>query len=234
MKFIEIKSFCVTARIHHFKKKGTGLEFILFPMIHIGEKGFYEEIRSRIEVCDVIFAEGVNSKLAGFLTFPYRVAAKSKRINLITQQSAQLLKNLKSKILNSDMSPREFNRKLNEFTLPTKLFLLLACPVFGIYLFFSGSREMLVKYLLLEKPDLKKDDAEDEIDKFEKLFIDERDGVLIENIEQFHNENDNEKLKVAVVFGAAHMPKVASFLIHELKYKLVETKLVKIFDRKPQ
>lgn len=234
MRFIEIKSFCVTVRLHHFKKRGTGLEFILFPMIHIGEKGFYEEIRTRLDECDVIFAEGVNTKWADFLTFTYRAAAKSKRINLITQQKALLLKNLKPKILNFDISPKEFNRKLNKISLPTRLFLLLFMPLFGIYLFFSGSREMLVKYMMIDNPDLKKEDTEDEIDKFEKLLKAERDDVLIDNIEQFHNENNKEKLKIAVVFGADHMPKVASFLIHELKYRLLETELVKVFDRKPQ
>jgi hypothetical protein len=46
------------------KKDGQGLEFILFPMIDIGSQELHDEVSERLAKCDLILAEGVDSKKA--------------------------------------------------------------------------------------------------------------------------------------------------------------------------
>jgi hypothetical protein len=62
MQFIEKNSFNVRSAVYELKKDGTGLEFLIFPMIHVGSREFYEEMSRRLSTCDLILAEGVKSK----------------------------------------------------------------------------------------------------------------------------------------------------------------------------
>jgi hypothetical protein len=49
MQFIEKNSFNVRSAVYRLKKDGAGLEFLLFPMIHVGSKEFYEDVSRRSE-----------------------------------------------------------------------------------------------------------------------------------------------------------------------------------------
>ena len=86
MQFIEKNSFNVRSAVYRLKKEGTGLEFLLFPMIHVGSREFYEEVSRRLSSCDLILAEGVKSRKANILTLSYRVVKKIRRMDLVTQQ----------------------------------------------------------------------------------------------------------------------------------------------------
>jgi hypothetical protein len=83
MQFIEKNSFNVRSAIYHLKKDDTGLEFLLFPMIHVGSQAFYDEVSRRLAACDLILAEGVNSKKANILTLSYRIVNKIWRMDLV-------------------------------------------------------------------------------------------------------------------------------------------------------
>lgn len=91
MQFIEKNSFNVRSAIYHLKKDGAGLEFLLFPMIHVGSKEFYEEVSRRLTACDLILAEGVNSRKVNLLTFSYRIVKKIRRMDLVTQQEGMIV-----------------------------------------------------------------------------------------------------------------------------------------------
>ena len=76
MQFIEKNSFNVRSAIYHLKKDGAGLEFLLFPMIHVGSQNFYDEISRRLTACDLILAEGVASRRASLLTLSYQIVKR--------------------------------------------------------------------------------------------------------------------------------------------------------------
>jgi hypothetical protein len=48
MQFIEKNSFNVRSAVYRLKKQNDNLEFVLFPMVHIGSKQFYDEVRQRL------------------------------------------------------------------------------------------------------------------------------------------------------------------------------------------
>ena len=58
MQFIEKNSFNVRSVVYSLKKDGSRLEFLIFPMIHVGSTEFYDEISRRLASCDLILAEG--------------------------------------------------------------------------------------------------------------------------------------------------------------------------------
>jgi hypothetical protein len=109
MQFIEKNSFNVRSAIYHLKKDEDGLEFLLFPMIHVGSKQFYDEVSQRLTKCDLILAEGVDSQKANLLTRSYRIVKKIKRMDLVTQQEGMKTSALREKIVNTDIGRHAFD-----------------------------------------------------------------------------------------------------------------------------
>lgn len=232
MQFIEKNSFNVRSAIYRLKKDGEGLEFILFPMIHVGSKEFYGEVSDRLAKCDLILAEGVESKKANLLTRSYRIVKKIRRMDLVTQQEGMKIASFRDKLMNADMEGRAFDEQWSSLplTLKTQIFFLM--PVYVIYLFLFGTRETIAKNIAVE--DLPSSNevllADDDFDKLDSLLIDERDRRLIRNIASLHEANGQDKKTVGIVFGAMHMRNVTSFLLHKLKYRIVEAEWVTVFD----
>ena len=232
MQFIEKNSLNVRSAVYHLKKDDAGLEFLLFPMVHVGSKEFYDEVSRRLAACDLILAEGVNTKKASLLTLSYRIVRKIRRMELVTQQEGMRMARLREKIVNSDMEGRAFDAHWSTLPFSLKAQLLFFVPFCVAYLFLFGTRETLAENIALE--DLPSSDEvlfQDEgFEKLDGLLIDERDRRLIDRIEKLHDSARPEKKTVAVVYGAMHMRKVIGFLLHRLNYRVAKAEWVTVFD----
>ena len=232
MQFIEKNSFNVRSAIYRLQKDGQGLEFILFPMIHIGSQEFYENVSDRLAKCDLILAEGVDSRKASLLTRSYRIVKRIRRMDLVTQQVGMNVASFRDKLMNADMEVRAFDEQWSTLPLALRAQIFLLVPVYVIYLFLFGTRETIAENIAVEdlassNEVLLQDDA---FDKLDALLIDERDRRLIRNIANLDEANGKEKKTVGVVFGAMHMRNVTSFLLHNLKYRIAEAEWVTVFD----
>jgi hypothetical protein len=58
MQFIESSIIGLRSAVTTFTHPATPLRFILFPMVHVGEQQFYDEVAARVRLCQVIVAEG--------------------------------------------------------------------------------------------------------------------------------------------------------------------------------
>jgi len=232
MQFIEKNSFNVRSAVYRLKKEGTGLEFLLFPMIHVGSREFYEEISRRLSTCDLILAEGVKSRRASILTLSYRIVKKIRRMDLITQQDGMRVDGFREKILNTDMEGRAFDERWSSlpFVLRAQLFIIL--PFCVVYLFLFGTRETLAQNLALEdlpssEEIISKDDSFEQLDS---LLVDERDRKLIEHIARLDKERSEETQLVGIVYGAFHMRSTVAFLIQKLNYRVAKAEWLTVFD----
>lgn len=115
MQFIEKNSLDLRSAVYRLKHDDARIEFVLFPMIHIGTREYYREVSARLAKCDVILTEGVRSKHANALTRGYRFAVKIKRLDLVTQSEAMDVAAFRSKLKHSDMSGREFDGHWRNF-----------------------------------------------------------------------------------------------------------------------
>jgi hypothetical protein len=232
MQFIEKNSFNVRSAIYRLNKGDGGLEFILFPMIHIGSKEFYDEVSQRLAKCDLILAEGVDSKKANLLTRSYRIVKKIKRMDLVTQREGMKISGFREKIAHSDMKGPVFDERWSALPLKLKAQIFFLVPVYVIYLFLFGTRETIAENIALE--DLPSSQEvlwqDDDFDKLDALLIDERDRRLIRNIEGLHQTNGKDKKIVGIVYGAMHMRNVTSFLLRKLDYRVAKAEWVKVFD----
>jgi hypothetical protein len=195
MQFIEKNSFNVRSAIYSLNKDGEGLEFILFPMIHVGSKEFFAEVSDRLAKCDLILAEGVGSKKANLLTRSYRIVKKIRRMDLVTQQEGIKVADFRSKLMNADMEGPAFDDQWSSLPLALKAQIFFLTPVYVIYLFLFGTRETIAENIAVE--DLPSSNEvllqDDDFDKLDALLIDERDRRLIRNITSLHEANGQDK-----------------------------------------
>ncbi|MFD0851877.1 hypothetical protein ACFQ07_06575, partial [Actinomadura adrarensis] len=57
MQFIETSVIGVRSAMITLGRRTTPLRFVLFPMVHVGERSFYDEVAARASSCDLIVAE---------------------------------------------------------------------------------------------------------------------------------------------------------------------------------
>lgn len=69
-------------------RRATPLRFVLYPMIHIGAPGFYEEVMSGLQSCDLAVVENgaPGSATVAVLTGAYRITTRNRRLGLVTQR----------------------------------------------------------------------------------------------------------------------------------------------------
>src|SRR5262247_169485 len=215
MQFIEKNSFNVRSAVYPLKKDGSGLEFLLFPMIHVGSKEFYDDVSRRLAACDLILMEGVNSKKGQILTLSYRIVKKIRRMDLVTQRDGMKISGFRDKIINSDMERRAFDERWSALPLGFRAQLFLYLPIYVVNLFLFGTRETLAKNMALE--DLQSSDEillrDESFDKLEALMSDERDRRLITHMQKLYDSHRQDKKIVGVVYGARHMRNVIRFLL---------------------
>ncbi len=232
MQFIEKNSFNVRSAIYRLTKEDDGLEFVLFPMIHVGSKEFFDEVSQRLAECDLILAEGVNSKKANLLTRSYRIVKKIKRMDLVTQQEGMKVLHLREKIVNADMEGRAFDERWSSLPPILKAQMFFLMPAYVVYLFLFGTKETIAENIALE--DLPSSEEilfqDDNFEKLDALLIDERDRELIHKIEDLYHAKRKDKQTVGVIYGAMHMRSVTSFLLRKLKYRVVKAEWITVFD----
>ena len=89
--------------------------------------------------------------------------------------------------------------------LRAQLFIII--PVFVVYLFLFGTREMLARNIALDDlPSSEEILSEDEnFEQLDSLIVDERDRKLIEHIARLEDQQIKDFQQVGIVYGARHM-----------------------------
>jgi len=231
MQFIEKNSFNVRSAVYNLKKDGSAIEFLIFPMIHVGSPEFYDEISKRLASCDLILAEGVKSKRANLITLSYRIVKHIRRMDLVTQQDGMRIESLREKIVSADIDGAAFDERWSRLPITLRAQLLVLVPVFVVYLFLFGTRETLAENIALD--DLPSSDEiildDEEFEPLDALIVDERDRILIEHIARLEGQQKEAK-QIGIVYGAQHMRSTMRFLMQKLNYRVAKSEWVKVFD----
>jgi len=232
MQFIEKNSFNVRSAVYRLTKDGSHLEFLIFPMIHVGSSEYYQEISRRLALCDLILAEGVNSKRANIITLSYRIVKYIRRMDLVTQQDGMKVDSFRSKLLNADMDGLAFDERWSSLPVSLRLQMFVMIPLVVVYLFLFGTREVLAENIALDDlPSSEEIASENEdFEPLDALIIDERDRKLIEYIAKLVSEHKGDAQQVGILYGARHMRSIITFLMQKLNYRIAKAEWVKVFD----
>ncbi|MEY9932021.1 hypothetical protein ABH926_006670 [Catenulispora sp. GP43] len=212
MQIIEDSIVGVRAAVITLSRSETPLRFQLYPMLHIGDRGFYREVTRRLRDCDLIVAEGAPDTVATrALTLSYRLAHRNKTMQVETQ-SLDLLA-LGKRIVVPDINTTDFEAGWRRVPLGTRAAIMIAAPLYGLWLAAFGTRRWIGKHAALD--DLKTNEetlAESPDDSLDALLLDARDKLLVEELLRIHAEHRDEPMTVAVVYGASHMRAVTRAL----------------------
>jgi hypothetical protein len=153
-------------------------------------------------------------------------------MDLVTQQDGMRVESFRSKILNADMEGSAFDESWSSLSALLRAQLFIIIPVFVVYLFLFGTREMLAKNIALDDlPSSEEIISEDEnFEQLDSLIVDERDRKLIEHIARLEDQQIMNSRQVAIVYGARHMRTTVAFLMQKLNYRVVQAEWVKVFD----
>lgn len=207
---------------------GSPLRFEIYPMVHIGEPAFYAAVAERLRRCDLIVAEGVGrpapcdrgsasgtrtgSAAVSALTASYRLPAWFARSGL-TEQHIEYA-TLGVPVIGPDMSREQFTAGWNRVPLWQRALAVTAAPLVGLHWLAAGSRRELARHLNLDDGDWQERMADVEsLEELEDLLGEQRDRLLIAELDRIHRQRHHEAIKVAVVYGAHHVPP----LIHAMR-----------------
>ncbi|MFD9466394.1 hypothetical protein [Streptomyces sp. NPDC060027] len=220
MQIIEVTGYAVRSAVITMRRAGAPLEFVIFPMLHVASPTFYSQVRLRLRECDLIVMEGIRGRSAGIstLTLAYRFAPRRRR-NGLQEQRDELLLSETAQVINPDVTAAEAIADLKTLSRWTYLLLLVAAPVMGLVFALRGPRAFLDEDLVVE--DLPSTlEAEMMADNpVIHALTDRRDKQLLDALGEIHAEHGDEPIRVAIVYGAGHVPAIASGLMDRYGYR---------------
>ena len=214
MQIIEVTGFGVRSAVIRLRRRETPLQFVVYPMIHIGEPAYYAAVAAQLSRAQVIVAEGVRrgannrpSALMAALTLSYSVLKFRRRAGLVEQDIDY--KALGVPVVNPDIDMDEFRAAWQRAPLSDRMMMWCLLPVVIIGRLFGGTEAIWSR--AMEVNDLPSDEDEmlaEAMPELDDAFLGERDRRLLAALQRLHEERGSEALEVAVVYGADHVPAV--------------------------
>jgi len=213
VQYIESSVVGVRSAVITLKRRTTPLRFVLFPMVHVAERSFYDEVTTRLRGCDHIVAEGTPSHYSPMQTW----MAKLRFDDLVDQLVGLDLERIGPPVqweFQAPEPPRSTGEQAVRTATDAAAAVLL--KAMGRY----GSPRKL--------PNLDEaDEHDDRWDRAEaggigsylnKKVLANRDEVLVKALSAIHRERYPEQVTIGVVWGAMHMPAVVDRLGETYKY----------------
>ncbi|RZQ61710.1 hypothetical protein [Amycolatopsis suaedae] len=226
MQIVDVSTLWVRVVVTRMRRAGTPLEFVLFPMLHVGEARYYAEIRRRIAECDVVVAEGMpRSAQTALLTAVYRVM-RFKR-GLVVQNLR--LAELDIPLVRPDMTAGQLRESWRRVPWTSRVLMWSLIPVAALLVLLTGTRATMARHAAVDD-DTIVDEAGELPPGMEELVVDERDRLLVDALFTLHERRSAEPLRVAVVYGAGHMPAVVGALMKRYRYVPRDAEYVTAFS----
>jgi len=212
MQYIESSVVGVRSAVITLKRRATPLRFVLIPMVHVAEPEFYREVAALAGECALIVAEGAPSRYAPMQAMMSRVRWD----RLVDQLTSLDLESLDVPVqweYVMDDRPKSGREQAKATIVDSASAVLLrAIGRFGSP---------------LGLPNV--DQADEHDDRWERVSSGRigralegtmlhRDAQLVQALAAIHAERQHQPVKVAVVFGALHIPAAVDYLTEKLRY----------------
>ncbi|WP_431904714.1 hypothetical protein [Amycolatopsis thermoflava] len=227
MEIIDAGLMGVRSAVLRVSRRQTPLRFTIYPMVHLGERSFYDEVSRRLRDHDLIVAEGIIGASAGArkLTRTYRHAGGHHKLGLVEQSKSMV--DVGVPVVWADLTGSEFDDGWRKVPFTERAIATVGAPLVAGYLRMFGSPEVLARHLKLDD-----DIAIDRWDPdsgLDRLVSDEREARLVRALQDIHERRHDERIDVAVVYGAAHALPVVQFLMAKLGYVVSSADWVTVF-----
>jgi hypothetical protein len=243
VRVIDVADGEVRSGIITMGRRSTPLRFVLFPMCHVASPAFYAEVRRLLAGCDLIVAEGVHGRSVQLraLTLAYRFAPRFRRWSLQLQDYERLLPP-DVPVISRDMSAADVTSGLRQLPRWEYALLLVLAPLMGLVFAVLGPRPF-IKYMAVELPTglqperhlaiLRRDEMRSKgiavDDPLTAALLATRDNVLVQALTEIHEQRQDEPIAVAVVYGAEHIPRMATSLTIHHGYRVRHAEYLTVF-----
>ncbi|GAA4571767.1 hypothetical protein [Planotetraspora kaengkrachanensis] len=232
MQFIEVTELCgVRSAVITFRRPGSALRFVVYPMIHLGEPRFYAQVEQRLYAHDLLVVEGVgDSPTTRALTAAYRRLEGSSRLALVVQRID--LRAVGVPLINPDMTADAVEEGWRRIPFHERVLVRLLIPVYIIQMRLFGTRRVIARHLAREEQGEYDPALTDQSTPLRELMLHERDRLLIRALHSIHQERCAEHILVGVIYGAGHMHAVVDALWN-LGYRPCDAEWLTVFDIDP-
>jgi len=214
MQFIESSITGLRSAVITLTHRKSPARFILFPMVHVGEQQFYDEVAVRARLCQLIVAEGIPSQYVPAQEW----MARHRGGHLVDQVAALRLETLgvpvrweEPELDDRPKSPRE--------QLMSRAVDAAGAATIGLIRKFTDPRDLPGVDQAEEYDESAENLTGSRLNRLLEYNIKTvRDAKLVRVLGEIHHDRAAEPLSVGVVFGAAHMPAVTSYLCGQLGY----------------
>lgn len=223
MQIIEFTDLGVRSAVIRLRRRGTPMQFVLYPMIHMAQPAFYTAVTRRLKRADVIVAEGVGggsrpSVLSGALTMSYSVLRFNRRAGLVEQDID--FGALGVPVIEPDVTEDEFTRGWRRMPAVHRMLFWLVLPGVLLVRLFGGTRMVWTRAVEVnDLPSVRDEALADRYPGFGDAMLGDRDQRLLDALTRLHDERQDERIEVAVVYGAAHVPAVVHGLAERHGYR---------------
>jgi hypothetical protein len=195
-------------RLRH---RRTPLQFLIIPMLHMANAGFYRDVTRRLREADIVVVEGVGrSAISTALTATYRVL-RLRRVELVPDTVPYQA--LGKPLVTPDLTADEFKHEWR--TMPV----WMRAAIWPVMLGFIAIRMLTPRRRLLRQLiDDELNDLPSDLDEaiaehpLSRALTLERDRRLVEALGTLHEQHSQEGITIAVVYGAAHVPAIVEYL----------------------
>ncbi len=188
-----------------FRNVDASITITLFPMIHLGEAGFYEAVYRDAFAHNAVLVEGVRSLAVKRITRVYRWIEGAEQIALVVQPRHPA--HSQATIIHADLSGDEFEQHWRKVPLHLRLMFYVAAPTYALYCRWFGSRALLAKGHALDDLPSREETLgwTPEYASFDEATLIARDKRLVEVMGDYIDAAPTEPRQLAIVYGALHM-----------------------------
>lgn len=231
MQLIEQTGFGVRSALLILEKPGSTVRFVLCPMLHLGSPTFYRTVHRRLQDCDIVVVEGAGGRSASVMTLAYRIGGRLRRGGLVDQSRGLDLADLNGQVVRPDLTAAQFTSEWRKVARWTRWLLVIAAPVFGLWLAVVGPQRALGRNLTLEDlPSREEEELSDFVPELDEAVLGARDRALCQELARLAAETGTTGIQtVGVCWGAAHMRAVIAALHTQLGYRITNASWLTVF-----
>ena len=229
MQLIEVSEFGVRAAMVRMTSPEAKLVWLMLPMIHLGDNSYYQQVEQKMNECDLVLAEGVDSRIVSALTSSYRLATNSARGVVAQRSEPRAIDHMA--VQQSDMSGGEFDAAWRKMPIGLRLGVPLIAPLYGLWLrYVANPDDWQPKLQTDDLPSNEEVLLEGKEPAFFELVMHQRNEHLFHQILAVQEQWGELDKVVGVAWGAKHIGAVVHYLSDRWNYIARSAEWVTVFD----
>jgi hypothetical protein len=231
MQLVEVSVTGVRSAVITLRSPGVAMRITLFPMLHLGSADYYRAVTGRLAACDLIVAEGIDSRsvTALAMALTYLLPSRSRRLGLTAQRIDYA--SLGVPVTRPDMTAPQFRNGMRTVPLWRRLAIWFQMPLAALSFALRGNRRTFSRYLdISDVPAFAEAQVQQRYPELVKTVLDDRDDLLADFLDSLCQTRKHEDIDIAVVYGAAHMRAVTRELFRRHGYRPRTADWITVFD----